>query len=292
MIDTLYAAILEKIKDDVTAVKWIDLDSGQLDNPERNYPFAFPAVFIDFPEITWSDLGERRQDGDVQINVRVAMRIINQTHGNTQDTAYDTFTQAMNALKLLNTIHSKLHGFSDGTNFGRLIRLATSTERRDDGLKVFNMIYSCRVMDLSAQKTYTTVPDGSELNVRYGINRSHIRLSASADDLTPLVGGNVDLSIVLENTGIETGTAARVTVALGNGFEYVSNDKGVTFTLGAGTWSAGSVAASATKTLHVIAKVLESGAHAIISTLTYAEQADPASHNIEIITMVPFNPES
>lgn len=289
MIDILYAAIRDQVKQELTGVKWIDLDSGQLDNPEQNYPFPFPAVFIDFPNIDWQDAGERMQDGDVQVNCRIAFRIYNQTHGNTQDNAYDTFTKAMDALAMVTTIHSKLQGFSDGLTFNRLSRISTTTEKREDGLKVFNMVYTCSARDKSAMKKYD-VATGSTLTIRQAINRSHLRLTGSVPDSTPEIGSNVVITLQIENTGSETGTAASVNILIGDGLTYVSDNGSTSGDPDDRIWSAGSVAADATKTLLLTVNVNSASAADILATLTYAEQPDPPSHHIADIDLSPVAP--
>jgi len=287
MIDVLYESIRAKIKQDLPGVKWIDLDSGQLDNPEQNYPFPFPAVFVDFPNIDWVDAGERMQNGAVQVNVRIAFRIYNQTHSNTQDNAYDTFGKAMDALAMVTTIHSKMQGFSDGLTFNRLTRVSTSTEKRSDGLKVLNMIYACSARDKSAMKQYdiVTVPT---ITIRENINKSHLVMGMSVNDLTPLVGSNVIFTLTVENIGTESGTGALVTDVLPAGFTFVSDDG----LYAGGVWTVGTVTAGQTKTLHITALVNELGSHTNVATLTYIEQPSPASHATASVIVVPEIPPS
>lgn len=287
MIDKLYTAIRQRLKTEVTSLKWIDLDTGQLDNPENNYPFPFPCVFIDFERVDWQDAGERMQDGLVMMTVRIASRIFDQTHSKTQDTLHDTFTKAMTALQILTTVHAKLQGYSDGTYFNRLSRVSTETEKRNDGLKVFQMRYTFSARDKSAMKTYE-LPTGTELAITQGIDLSHLMLSLAVDDETPAIGSTVNFAISVANIGQTTGNNASVAVGIGLGFAIVSNDGGVTFDgNGMGTWDAGDVDADDTATLNVVATVLASGSYRITAVMTYDEQANPASHNSASVTLIP-----
>ena len=290
MIDILYKEVRAQLKTQVTAVKWIDLDSGQLDSPEKNYPFPFPATFIDFENIDWADAGERMQDGVVMMTVRVACRIYEQTHSDVAVNEYDAFTKAMTALAILTTIHAKLQGFSDGATFNRFTRISTQTEKRDDGLKVYMLKYSCQARDKSAMKTYNLVPNGAGLAIRQGISLSHLVMGMSANDATPVKGTNVIYTLTVENIGSEAGTLAVATLTLGAGFTYVSDDGAGAYV--AGVWTVGTVAAGQTKTLHVTALVNVSGSYASSVALVYAEQAVPASHATASVTVVPEDPPS
>ena len=44
MIDTLYKEIRNQLKAAVSALKWVDLEAGQIDNPESSYLIPYPAV--------------------------------------------------------------------------------------------------------------------------------------------------------------------------------------------------------------------------------------------------------
>jgi uncharacterized repeat protein (TIGR01451 family) len=290
MIDILYAAIRDKIKQDLPAVKWIDLDSGQLDNPEQSYPFPFPAIFIDFPAIDWQDAGERMQDGQVQVSFRIAFRIYDETHGSAPDDSYDTFTKAMDALHLMTSIHAKLQGFSDGATFNRLSRITTTTDRREDGLKVFNMVYACEARDKSAMKQYEII-DRPTVTIREEINKSHLRLSGLASNSAPAVGSTITLTFLVENTGTESATEASVIIELGSGLKG-DNDDDITFENGQTIWSIGTLAKDQSIILHVLAEVLENGAYNTGAYLTYKEQPNPASHDSVAIILTPEAPPS
>ena len=293
MIDILYEAIRGKIKADLPGVKWVDLDSGQLDNPEQNYVFPFPAIFIDFPNIDWQDAGERMQDGDVQVTLRVAFRIFDETHGNTTDTQYDTFTHAMDALKLMTSIHAKLQGFSDGESFNRLSRITTNTQRREDGLKVFEMIYVCQARDKSAMKEYNVI-QAPTVTIREAINKSHVEISAVTYNLNPDIGSKVTVKFSVENSGTDTAHLTTVAITQGDGLQFDSCtfDGDDDYDPLTGTWTIGNIEAAKIKELYLTVKVLETGSYNVTGILHYAEQPNPSTHSSDFITIVPVDPES
>ncbi|MEZ5195093.1 MAG: hypothetical protein R2764_01440 [Bacteroidales bacterium] len=159
-MDTIYRSIVKQLQTEVPAIKWIDLDGGQLEAPDENYPVQFPAVFIDFRNIQYQQLSRNTQQAVATISVRVAFDIYEDFHGNAPD-----LELATDRLRLLHNIYVALHGFSglilpDGNggfednHFSKLQRQSIIAERRGDALKVYNITFQCAVRDLQAAKTY------------------------------------------------------------------------------------------------------------------------------------------
>lgn len=163
-MDIIYQSIVNRLQSNVPDKLWIDLEAGQLDALDENYPVQFPAVFIDFANCSWENLGQGHQQGLLSVNFRVAFNIYDEFHSGST-----SIEDAGQQLKLINRIHAALHTFggnilpdgNDGyldTHFSPLTRNAFSSERRSDGLRVFNMSYTTEVYDNHAAKQYTLVP--------------------------------------------------------------------------------------------------------------------------------------
>lgn len=75
-----YLEIGQAIKDQVKAIKWIDIDKGQLDNPESFNSIIVPGVLIGLADITWSQLAGRYQQGEGTIIVKTVFVLPAQTH--------------------------------------------------------------------------------------------------------------------------------------------------------------------------------------------------------------------
>lgn len=163
METAIFTAIVQKLKVDVPEVKFIDLDSGQLDMMAESYPFSFPAVFIDFPDIDWKDMSKGVQNGTVLVNVRIAQRVIEDTHSLAPATSVST---AIEKLKTKSKIHLSINRLS-GEHFNRLVRTRTGTEKRSDGLKVWNITYMCGLLDPG------TLPDWDEVMVALNIQKEN-----------------------------------------------------------------------------------------------------------------------
>lgn len=170
-MDILYQSIVNRLQNNVADKLWIDLEAGQLDALDENYPVQFPAVFIDLANCEFENLSEGHQQGALTINFRIAFDIYSDFHGDSP-----ALNDAANQLKLINRIHAALHRFSghiidDGsggfedTHFSPLMRSSFSSERRADGLRVFNLAYTTEVYDEHAAQQYTTTPVIPEITV-------------------------------------------------------------------------------------------------------------------------------
>jgi hypothetical protein len=163
-MDVLYRSLVKRLTDTVGAEQtlWIDLEAGQLEAIDENYPVTFPAVFIDLAECQFKTLGRGLQEGYLNIGIRIAFDVYNDFHG----TAPDIETACAN-LKLINQVHAALHGFGGMTlqledesyednHFSRLQRTGLTTEKRADGLKIFTMTYTTTIRDAYAMPNYIT----------------------------------------------------------------------------------------------------------------------------------------
>jgi hypothetical protein len=162
-MDILYQSIVHRLQSKIASKLWIDLEAGQIDALDDNYPVQFPAIFIDLANCQWHNLGEGHQQGDINIGIRLALDIYADFHADSP-----TLADAAQQLKLLNQVHAALHTFGghvleDGnggfldTHFGKLMRTSFNTERRADGLRVFNMTYTTAIYDDYAAKQYLKV---------------------------------------------------------------------------------------------------------------------------------------
>ncbi len=162
-MDILYQSIVSRLQSKIAGPLWIDLEAGQIDMLDESYPVQFPAIFIDLANCQWNNLGQGHQQGEITIGIRLALDIYADFHAGSP-----TLADAAQQLKLLNEVHAALHTFgghvlSDGnggfedTHFGKLMRTGFNTERRADGLRVFNMTYTTAIYDSHAAAQYQQV---------------------------------------------------------------------------------------------------------------------------------------
>ena len=134
-MDHIFTAIQDKLSTEVPEIKWVDYDFGQLDHFTMRPPVLFPCALIDIEIPQASDRGGLSQNADVNITIRVAFEQPGQTNNRVPENIRD---KALSIFRLLDKIHSALHGF-EGENFNKILMRSINTERREDPLKVLNM---------------------------------------------------------------------------------------------------------------------------------------------------------
>lgn len=137
MNQEVYTAIADRLKDEVSALRWIDMDTGQLDVQAERPAVAFPACLIDVNYPVCVDLGQTIQNVDCQVVLRVAFNFTGQTSH-----VAPGRTDALNSMfSVLAAIHAALQGWGSEalTNFSRV---SATAEKRRDGLKVYRLVYN------------------------------------------------------------------------------------------------------------------------------------------------------
>lgn len=137
---------------EVTELKYIDEDWGQLDYYSASPPVKFPCVLIDVDNVRWTDQGNQSQIGIGNVSIRFAnMRLSN---SNVKAPA----GQKAKSLSFFDTvmhIHQKLHCWSGAKNNGPLTRIGYRKVKRDDGIREIEMIFTVEITDDSARKIYS-----------------------------------------------------------------------------------------------------------------------------------------
>lgn len=159
-MQTAYKEIMERIQARIPGVRWIDLDRGQIDDPENHYTIDFPAILISFGDIPWGSIMEKVNHGECEITLRIAYKPYNDSSNHTPETIRD---QALTELGIRQSLNATLQGFA-GSNFNELQHVGTSQEPREDGMLVFAETYKTLLVDNSAAKNWQQV-EGVELSV-------------------------------------------------------------------------------------------------------------------------------
>ena len=177
MINDILTTIMARLKAVEPNIKYLDEDWGQLDYYNDSPPVKWPCCLLELLQVPWSNQGRLVQDGLLNISVRVA----DIRQSNTSFSAPDNQKAKAAAIwMVLENIHIALHGWcpEDNSQFGILTRLSSRKVKRDDGIREFEVIYCCRVIDDSAthhfyniadpdvaSDQFDTVPPTGELNV-------------------------------------------------------------------------------------------------------------------------------
>jgi hypothetical protein len=129
------------------AVGWIDLDFGQLEQPDEGYALPWDAgvLLISFDEVTWEDLGQAVQRGEAEVRVTLAIQVAEDSYQHSSQRA-----AAMGRLQQLGQVHQALQHFA-GDGFGAMVRTGSRKEPSTrPGLWAYSHIYKSRLQDGSA----------------------------------------------------------------------------------------------------------------------------------------------
>lgn len=93
----LYNKTVEKL-DSLSMYQTIDLNKGQINNPQKNYPISYPAALISIDQINWQDMTFNTQEGNVILNVYLFFERFGDTFKGASDKE--------NSLEILDQIHT------------------------------------------------------------------------------------------------------------------------------------------------------------------------------------------
>jgi hypothetical protein len=149
ILANIFLTIQNQLQTAVPELKFIDLDTGQLEYKDANDRPAvlFPCVLFDVVDADYSDDAQNIQESEALLEVRIAVDPF------TGSTNYFTDTQKQNAINFFNIEHRvnlALHGWCDSQYFGPLTRRKARTERRKDNIRVRVLHYKFVFSDYTA----------------------------------------------------------------------------------------------------------------------------------------------
>src|SRR5690606_38995591 len=121
--------------------------------------------------------------------------------------------------------------------------------------------------------------------------QSDLEIQKTVSNNEPEVDDNVTFTIDVTNNGPDDATGVTVTDVLPTGYDFVSSTQG-TYNAGTRTitWNIGNLAASASTSFDIVAKVLASGTYNNTASVT-ANEPDPATDNKnDTVTVTPDIP--
>lgn len=138
----IFSEICARLKAQVPALRWVDFDLGQLDYFETP-PVSYPCVLLDIEYPNCNDLSDSSQQVDVRINLRIAFLPAGETNFKSPDAVK---AAALGMFDTIGAIHTALQGW-DTNYFSYLSRKSMHTEKRQDGIKVFEVVYESAMED-------------------------------------------------------------------------------------------------------------------------------------------------
>lgn len=151
-MDYFFSQILldlqERIETEVPEILYIDQDLGQLaqTGEDERPPIAYPAVLIDFPNSTFSELATGNQLGNVPISFHLIFAPYSQTWNKAP---LDVRKNGLEYLDIEQKLHQALQGWSLDY-FVKLSRVSVQSKNNNDiGLRVRNLTYVTEYEDYS-----------------------------------------------------------------------------------------------------------------------------------------------
>ncbi len=143
---TVYLAVMERLKTKVTALKWIDLDTGQLEATDERPAVAFPCALFTIAIPKASDITDMDQECEARITVRFAF---NQEMRTDSTAPKRVVESAMNPYDIIASAYAALQGWGNAS-FEPLSRTSQGKEN-SRGLFVYRMEFKTRFEDQTAE---------------------------------------------------------------------------------------------------------------------------------------------
>lgn len=143
MNKVFFLAVTNHIAANVSQIKWVDAEEGQL-NVACRPPVAFPACLVDisYPQC------ESLSGGVQRIRARVELRVVFAIQGSTNAAAPASVRErSLARFDVLEALHKALQWWNGGGLFNPLKRISSTPERRADDLKVYRVVYETEFFD-------------------------------------------------------------------------------------------------------------------------------------------------
>lgn len=157
ILANIFLAIQNRLKTEVPELKFIDLDTGQLEYKEGERPAVLlPCALIDFISVDYGDLSTNAQIAEPIAQIRIGVDPF------TQATHYFSQPQISTAINFFNIEHrvnQALHGWCNSQYFTPMSRTKVHTENRSDKLRVRPLHYKFGFTDFTAMPVAaSTIP--------------------------------------------------------------------------------------------------------------------------------------
>lgn len=140
----LFIALCDLLERNVPEIRWIDLDQGQINAANSRPAVAWPCVLIDMTYPQTEAVDAWHEKVRVQFNLRISFEGIGATNSAAPEEVRE---RALEMLDILERIHQTVQWWSCDGLINPMRRQRVTTERRQDGLKVYNMTYESAFMD-------------------------------------------------------------------------------------------------------------------------------------------------
>jgi hypothetical protein len=151
LFSNLFLALEQRIEATVPLIKGVYPELSQTENYNGN-PSVWPCAFIDFTNLTYSELSGFIQGGSGELQCRIVFRVTDSS-----GTAFLDTNTALSYYEAELTLHQALQGWTNGS-IAPLSRLRATTEERDDAFRVRVLTYSLHFQEYPVQAVTSEIP--------------------------------------------------------------------------------------------------------------------------------------
>ncbi|MDR2292113.1 MAG: hypothetical protein LBE11_01395 [Prevotellaceae bacterium] len=146
----LYLDLQERIKESVAEIEWIEQDFGQDTFDEWRPNVAFPAVLIDFPITTYSEIGNVNQSATATVALRLLFAPFSQSY---EDAPLEVREDALQFFEIENKLVNALQGWCPAGSYCQplLRRTAASNSNNRTGLRIRNLQFDTAFLEIFEQ---------------------------------------------------------------------------------------------------------------------------------------------
>ena len=160
MITTLLKSIADHVATHLPNIKQVALYNEQWNYTEEELPVIPPAIYVEFGEIEWDDLGQKNQVGRLTINLHLVTEHLMpeiDTHNSSLLNQYDVAIM-QNLHQLFLAFHGWQPQDSEGNPLGQTwVRRRTYRQPRPNSLHVWVTSFETLVYDNTAQPATQSV---------------------------------------------------------------------------------------------------------------------------------------
>lgn len=142
MTSTILESLIQHLAS-LSFVKWVDIDEGQIDVPERP-AVAFPCVLLEMGYTGCESISVKTQRVKAEIGLRVAFHPVGATNANAPTIVRQ---KSLARFDQLQELHRHLQGWKPDGCLIPLRRTKAMPEQREDGIRVYQFIYTTEVLD-------------------------------------------------------------------------------------------------------------------------------------------------
>ncbi len=157
----VFNAVQAKITADVTAVRWVDFDLGQLDAAPP--PVSFPCALIDMYASTVEPTSDATTTETLVVEVTIGFKLRERTHSKAATNFKD---EALGHLDVVDAVRAALDGLS-GSTFNAMTYSGFTRDRRAD-YRVYHLTFTCSSFPPAAEDPYVPWVDGGGIGVGPG----------------------------------------------------------------------------------------------------------------------------